>query len=68
MSDENENDGQSPLDHLFNALGHLSRAYKQSAAEATEKRGAKKVRKLKLAFDEAPAAPKDPACCTAKRE
>ncbi|MFZ2152116.1 MAG: hypothetical protein WAV09_03350 [Minisyncoccia bacterium] len=65
MSDENENNGEeTALDHFFNALGHLGRAWKKSNAEAAEKR-ASKPKKLKLAFDEAPAAPKD--CCVAKR-
>jgi hypothetical protein len=67
MSDENENSGESFLDHLFNAFGHLSRAKRQADAEKPERPG--KKRKLKItSFDEAPAAPPaEKPCCTAKR-
>jgi hypothetical protein len=71
-----EHDGNSFLDHMFNALGHLSRAQKKANAEAEATRANKqagkgkpgkvKVRVSKASFDEAP---RDPAaCCTAKRE
>lgn len=79
MSDELDDEGgDSFLDHFFNALGHASRAVKQSAARAQESRDAKRAargpRKVKMpageparAFDAAPAPAQDPSCCTTKR-
>ncbi len=67
MSD-NENEGtESFIDHIFNALGHASRAMKKRDAERAAQ-PTKGKRKLKVvAFDEAPSAAPEKECCIAKR-
>lgn len=68
MSDENENDdGQTALDHLFNAIGHLGRAFSKSKADRAEARGKGKKKLKVISFDEAPAAEPKSECCVAKR-
>lgn len=69
MNDDNgEGTDTGVLDHLFNALGHLARAQRksQSESQARTQDTVKKPKRVKHgSFDEAP---RDPSCCTAKRE